>query len=585
MDSQIIVKGNCRRCNSPLSKEVTGSPVFRCIVECNICHYRTILRDDPVVLPIEESLRSYLNEDQIKSILNDFKDPDLNCIRAVDTLLRIAYEMIKKNRTVTIAGLMHLMNRLDVLEAEFFTDPNYNEAPATGTAVSTENLICQLMYLLLSVDGAVELPKDNINSEVITKIVGQSIFPLLSDVVVIAKLIQTAIYEKSINFSFKEGQLIASKLEKHELMVEEQVNMLLQEQRDNLRNKKSADSSVVDVILSASTNQAIALTTGVRIEDVVYIYQNHEALVDQKVAGRKGNLICIVDQYLSQEYSLLFQKLSFTLDKLYRFKSPCFFDTGVPRYEHLNPIELIAEAAAMNWSAYYPCFEFTSPANGSTIYVTSPRRLQGMLMTINECQAFILHQLNETYCKTISGTELKELRTLIRQTHRDLEVKAGQIFNSSGWQCLTSVENVKGRPIPCGEIDLLATIVIRDAKVVLIGEVKNSDMAMFKPGFVERSKDIINHAEDQLKRKGDWICDHWNEVLSLFDQITDETIHVKRKYIARLVITARPIAPHFFNQYTGCGISSLDSLALDLLQEHPNNWKQDWQIKLQEVNQ
>jgi hypothetical protein len=586
MDTKLIVEGTCRRCHAPVSIEIQKLPVISGMAECSNCHYWTMLRDDPFLLPLEETLQQYLKQDEIDTILDGFKDPDLVSQRAIDALLKIAIVQVDENRTVAVAGLLQLMHDLDNIQSKYFKSPSYGEKSETHTAFDmvTKNSVSQLLYWLLSIKEPVVIPKEEIEASVITKVVGYQIFPLLSNIVTLSKMMRPAIYEKSTEFVFKDKQLFARKLKKHDLMMEGKMNMQVQEKRDLLQNPQAKRNSLIEVILSDPSYKALALTTGVNIDDLVHILQNRmEEVVSQGVASRDGNLVIIADQYLQDEYRVMFKKLSNTLEKLHRFRSPCFFDIGPTRSTNEASLELIAEASAMNWSAYYPCFEMKSPVNGSTLYVTTPTQLQAMLMTMNQCEAFILNQLEETYGKKLPEPQRKELRSLIHQTHHDLEVEAGQKFSEAGWQCITGVEKINGKAPACGEIDLIATAVVNDVRIVLVGEVKNCDMAMFKPGFDERTKNLIAHAEKQLTRKGDWISDHWDLVVDLLRKPGDQENGIKRKYLAKLVITPRPVAAHVFLKYTGRSIGGLRSLSTEMLQGDPGARKDDWKIKLQEV--
>ena len=138
--------------------------------------------------------------------------------------------------------------------------------------------------------------------------------------------------------------------------------------------------------------------------------------------------------------------------------------------------------------------------------------------------------------------------------------------------------------LPCGEIDLLATVVVDNARIILVGEVKNNDQNLFKPGAFERLGALIKHAEQQLQRKGDWVQSHWKDVLQMLSPELAESETKQDLYIGRLVLTARPVAPHFFQRFTGCSVAGFRSLATDLQQQNPRHWESHWRVRLTPIS-
>lgn len=581
MDESLTLRGTCRRCKAPLIKVITKLPIYRCMAECSHCLYRTVLRDDPIELPIREALQPYFSDDYIENIFSGFKDPQDAFINSIEALLSKASEMIEQNRVIATAGLLYLMNDLDNSMKQHFTDQYYEEMNSDSVALTAKNQACQLLFLLLARAGSVELPRENIHTGIVSKIVGQQIFPLLTDIVTLAKMILPALFEQSIEIQMNNGKLLVKKLLKHDLMVETSINMLLQEKRENISNNHE-QISTLDMLMPEHARHAVSIATGIDIEVLVEILNNRMSiLVERRIGIQQGNLFMIADQYLANEEKEMFQRLSLTHEKIYRFQIPCFFDTGPFRDEGDTTLKPIAESAAINWSAYYPCYKFSSPVNGSAIYVTSPRRWQGFLMTLPQSKGYLLNQLNKVYSSSLSEIKRSELRKLIHETHRDLEQQAADQATLSGWKCLRGVERFNNSPIPCGEIDLLATTVVKNIRIILVGEVKDNDVALFKPGGFARLQELVDHAEQQLKRKGNWIRENWMEVLKIFEPL--ETAPVKHYFIAHLVITSRPIMPHFFNEFTGCSIEGLESLCSELRRNDPATWQNQWQISLQEI--
>jgi hypothetical protein len=307
-----------------------------------------------------------------------------------------------------------------------------------------------------------------------------------------------------------------------------------------------------------------------------------QILVDQKVALREGGVIKIASSRLPPDVRALFERLSFTVARVKKFRAPNFFDSGPLREELLPSGAAFAEAAAFNWSAYYPCLVMHSPATGEPIFVTTPRVWQSMLMTLAQRPASLMRSLDDMLERTEPASpKLVALRRLIQETHQDLEVSVLKLATEEGWKGLSGVERLNGRPLPCGEIDLIATALVGDRRVILVAEVKDSDNPLFLPGFDERIGQLVSHAEKQLKRKGDWVANNWHQALELLDEQADR--RDRRRTLARLVVTRRPLGVHFFKQFPGASLADFQSTARDLLRTDNSVWTSPWRVRVQEV--
>jgi hypothetical protein len=580
-DAHIAVTGSCRRCGAAVLASAKPGPVYRCMAECDRCHYRTILRDDPIDLPLTESLKPFFSAEEIESALGQ-ADVGSVCIAVLQRSFDKASELVQEHREVAIAGLLHLMDRREQQLGQLFTDPKYNEMVAERFA-TIDASICQTMYLLLLQHGPIILPDRPIPTPVISAIVGQQIFPLLGSLVTIVKLLMPVLCDGLARLHWADGHIRLEKLEKHALMVESGINMLLQEQRDERDAPRPEVTEQRGLIVSEPCRRALALATGI---DVAYLTKLLEArmqrLIDQRIGVRRGEIVYISSALLTQEIDAIFRKLTLDLGTIQRFRAPCFFDTGPLRTDATSPAS-IAETPAINWTAYYPSYVAQSPTNGSAVYLTSPRTWQGMLMSLAQRPAYALHQVHETIAGDPARRhDVAELRTLIRETHREIEALAGQAARDAGWRCRTSVEAFGSTPLTEGEIDLLATANVGDASIILLAEVKNSDNVMAVPGSSERVAALVTHAETQLRRKGSWIAEHWDETLNFFGH-TAVSSKRQRRRLLRVIVTARPLAVHHFREFPGTSVAGFRSLAKDLLQVDHDAWESPWRIHWTEI--
>lgn len=582
MSKNLILRGTCRRCKSLLLKEVTALPVYLCMAECSRCSYRTVLRNDPLELRIQEDLQPYFADNKIADIINSFQNPQDACLHLIEELLKKACKMIERNRLIATIGLIYSLDDLDESIRHLFIDPKYEEIPSYGVDISMKNRLCQLLFILLAKNGDIKIQQYEIKKRSIDKVFVQQIFPLLLCIVYYASMIRPNILKQTIKIQNKNGKIFAKNLLKNDLIHEASVNMLLEEKRERASINSNKPSSIYDKLMNKYARQAISIATGINIETLVDFFKCRlPILLEQGIAIQQGNLFMIDNQYLEDDEKILFQKLSLTYEKIKRYQAPCFFDLGTPFDEEDTTLTPIIDSVAVNWSAYYPCYMFSSIANGNVVYVTSKELWKIFIMNIPTYKGYLLYQLNKACASSLSEEKQTELRYLIQETHHDLEQQAFDRATLSGWNCLTGFEKFNNNPIQCGEIDLLATTIVRNSIIILVAEVKDIDFPIFKYGGFERLQELINHAEDQLMKKGTWIIKNLKDILCLFE------LHVSARYehffIAQVVVTSRPTMPLFFKNFTGCSIVGFESLCIDLKKSNPTIWQNHWRICLKEI--
>ena len=553
------------------------------MAECEHCHYRTVLRDDPIDLPFAQSFAPFISAEEIVLTLERAKDVGSACYAVLQRGFKKASAAIEEHRDIAIAALLELMDRREQRLRDHFTDPRYAEQGLGSLGAALDNAICQTLYLLLLQHGLIVLPRSPVPAAHVIAIFGQRIFPFLSSLVATVKLLVPAIRERRMHFSWVEDTLRAEKLEKHDMVVESGINMLLQEQRDE---RDALQKGVVDAIASKSCRQALALATGVDIELLTQLLESQmQPLIDQGVGARDGERIAVASALLTPEFSVLFDKLTLDLSTLERFRAPCFFDTGPLRTKAASRTNLIAESPAINWTAYYPCYIAHSPQDGSRVYLTSPRAWQGMLMSIAQRPAYALDRAHETLARAVGADDkLSRVRTLIRQTHSEIEMHAGRVATEAGWQCRTGIETFGTTPLPVGEIDLIATAQVGDMSVILLAEAKNNDTPLAVPESDARVTKVVAQAGRQLRKKGSWISEHWEETLA-FLKGARASPRYSRRVLVRVIITRRPLAAHYFDEFPGTSLAGFNSLARDLLRPNHKVWNSAWRVHVYDVSQ
>lgn len=581
----VLVSGVCRRCGATVQTSAQGPHVVRCMAECARCCYRTIVRDDAFEVPFATAFAPLLSVDEVTALVGARDNLVHAFMEILERCVARIEETVERERPVVVAGMLQLLDRCDSKLEALFTDPKYSELGESSWA-PVDVAICQALYLLLRQRGPIVLPNAPVDEERVSEVVGRGLFPQLGNLVTIAKVILPSLRDRLTNLSWREadGVVVVEKGEQHALRVEGAINMLLREQRVGRPDSSEASvSDLVDSILSSSAHRALALATGVEVDLLAELLAGRmQGLVEQRVAARRGRAVYVLAERLSPKLGVVFRKLSLACSTLERFCAPGFFDTGPARVPAASMTELFIESLAVNWTAYYPCYLAQSPVNGSVIHLTTPRLWQGLLVSLAQRPAYALHQAEEMVARQFPKSEkLPELKDLIRATHRAAEECAGRSLTAAGWQCRTGVDRLDDKPLPPGEIDLLATANVSDACVIVVAEVKNSDAPMVLPGFEERIAELVRRASEQLDRKGAWVAEHWDDALALLDK--GASAASGRRLLVRVVVTARPLPPPLFQQFPGASLGELESLAHDLMDIGHDVWKSPWRVHVQEL--
>lgn len=575
-DARIALAGSCRRCGAAVRAPAKRGPVYRYMADCDRCHYRTMLRDDSIDLPLSEALKAIFSTEAMDSIPGK-ADVGSAFIAPVQRGFDKVSEFLQEHREVAVAALLELMDLREQDLAQLFTDPGYREMADMSAPLGA--LTCQTLYLLLLQHGPIILPAGPVSASMI-KIFRQEIYPLLMELVTIAKVVVPGLQDGLVRLHWTDGNLRLEKLEEHALRVESGINMLLQEHRDWLDAPRPYGSGLLGVTVSKPCRRALAVATGIDVAFLTeFLEWRMQRLIELGVGIPRGKIVSIVSAGLRTQVDAIFRKLTLDLGTIQRFAAPCFFDTG-PLRSGAASRALIAETAAINWTAYYPCY--VAQSSYGAVYLTGPRIWQGVLMSLAQRPAYALHQAHETVARDPARRDdVAELRTLIREMHREIEALAGQAARDAGWQCSTGVEAFGSTRLAEGEIDLLATANLGDTRVILLAEVKNSDNFM-APGFSERVAALIAHAETQLRRKGSWIAEHWAETLNFFGHPAASSKHQPRRLL-RVIITRRPLAAHYFREFPGTSVAGFQSLARDLLRVNDDVWESPWRIHWTEI--
>jgi hypothetical protein len=102
-----------------------------------------------------------------------------------------------------------------------------------------------------------------------------------------------------------------------------------------------------------------------------------------------------------------------------------------------------------------------------------------------------------------------------RQVHAQLETDAATCFREAGMTAVENLASANGRPLDCGEIDVLATTIPAERRpVVVVCEVKDTDLSFYKDLGPHEAYAVSEKGRQQAQRKTAWIAAHWDKVRS-----------------------------------------------------------------------
>ncbi len=181
----------------------------------------------------------------------------------------------------------------------------------------------------------------------------------------------------------------------------------------------------------------------------------------------------------------------------------------------------------------------------------------------------------EQVSKQIGPQEARAVAELKRKFHRRLETRVAETLRDIGMKAIEGLEELDGRRLECGEIDVLAAGAgAGEELIVLICEVKDTDLSFFKDYGPREAFEVARKAHRQAQRKATWVAQHWPQLWRLFTP-TAHTQSSEERFIAVAVprITSLPL---------GKGAASipfpeLGAVGASLLTDPASAWRPDLQ--------
>lgn len=222
---------------------------------------------------------------------------------------------------------------------------------------------------------------------------------------------------------------------------------------------------------------------------------------------------------------------------------------------------MLVQAAEADWLAYTPVLD--GRLAGRPVGITSAGLVLRAAMQSVAAMSGRLHLASNA-----ATDQRATARTAARAVHGLFEGAAAAELTGAGVRTTASVDRIDGRPLPCGEIDLVGGCIGPVGPVVVIGECKNVDFTFFKDLGPDQMRDTIRHASAQARRKATWAASDWPRISGLLDLPGAEPT------ILAIVVTRTISAPPD-DGVPVFGIVELAGIARAVRDRPPRAWRGD----------
>lgn len=341
----------------------------------------------------------------------------------------------------------------------------------------------------------------------------------------------------------------------------------IQERNANVVPGPTRTTAHVDAVISEHlVCEAERVAYGYSVADVMEAVATPAGVAQFARVIRDGDLM-ILDLAGSTPSSHRSMLDAFTLDlaTLRARSAPGFFRTGSSADRTLD--QVMTEAMEIDWLGAFPflagVYGSDQPCRITSGYLIHRAKVEAALST-----AYRLRNVS----MAVKGTEsARQVDALVREYHADAERKAARCFAAAGMDVVTALECVEGRPLPCGEIDVLASGRRADGRlVVAVCEVKNSDLGVAKDKAVEEAQDVVRKAGAQAGRKASWVHQEWRGLADVLNSSPKE-----RPLVVPLVVLRETALAVDGVQPAVVAATELAEVIRQLLDDPVERWRPD----------
>lgn len=541
----------CRYCGKELSFHTKAAP-FSIQVPCHGCRYITVVESSVMELPNHRFLSrpnppDFGPTDDSRAIGAYLHNIAGDLLDAAIVLVQVELP-VARNSLVSVFSRRerHTQERIS-RSLEF--DPSW--APRFFPKVAG------LLWGVLShVGGSSSDVIRNFSSKGVSRFLGR-FEPIAAEIVTIAAF-ANSIRRGELTPSFDGSQFKFIKSSRHTAAVESMVNRKQQE-RDTLQFIRP------DEAFSKEALEAQQLVLGFNADEITKLALNcFEQLRSHTEVESERNLYWIRMPPKGERLHRLISACTATLSRLCEFRSPLFFDLGERADPPMSERDAILNAAAVDWSGYYP-FSSMLETNGEPDLVLTSRGIMTHFLTGLVTQKnTVMEQLRLASGRSGNPQLASRVAALVEQGSHALEASVCGVARSVGWQAIQTAPS-----LPCGDIDaLLARPLGEDEVLVVLCEIKDADLPAHRGDAYESQARVVGKALKQLDSKAKWVATNWSGAFgaSNFPGLGDR----KHGFILKVLVTRSSCPMELMNGAECVPIPALKRFFSDLKNGFPS---------------
>lgn len=520
---------------------------------CSRCGYVTIKAiSNFIEIPLKH-LPDW--EPSVKDLLIDQDDASAaqSALAAIrNTVLARVRREVDANPPVALQWLIQLLSR-----AEDISNEQYETASRSN---SLPYRVAQIMYALLLRHGPPDFGWQPPQTDV-PFFVDQA-YSILTDIVALSN--ELVLTKRGLHrLKIKGQRLIVERRPRDLELLEFGQNVAVEE------GGVPAQSPRRLAIFDESFVNAQRSVLGRSVDDLLAMID--PAPRDTGLVGRQdGDLVSIDVARCRPDAAATVQAFTLTRDRLRRFQAPFFFDLGMTAHTARSDDEVEEESGEMLWLAYYPFLDFLAAKRPpSPLAISTIPLMTQALANFDHTQSYLLQRLQQISKKDAANSE--RLNSTIRSLHSDFEKAIGEKLSAVGMKTVVGLDNIRGRALACGEIDVIASAKgVDDEPLVLVCEAKNVDLALQKDAAYENLGATMKRAREQVARKASWVKESWTAVGDVLQVST-----ARDPTVIGMLICRRPVPLSMLGRWPGAVPAELEIIAHQLLTEPKSGWRSD----------
>jgi hypothetical protein len=271
------------------------------------------------------------------------------------------------------------------------------------------------------------------------------------------------------------------------------------------------------------------------------------------------------------ELQQLFRRFMLSRRRLSQQVTPDFlFPPEAPARR--STADALAESAEFDWLQYAPVL-LGIYGDHIPVAIISPYLLY---RAFGKAKSGIARRLvvAENEARRSSPDAARATAALSRQVHAQLEADTATCFREAGMTAVENLASVDGRSLDCGEIDVLATTTPAGRRpVVVVCEVKDTDLSFFKDWGPEEAYSISEKGRRQAQRKAAWVAAHWDKVCATLG--LNAAYDASEAYFVALVVPRVASLPIVGPGPASVGLPDLAVVARALAEAPFEAWRPD----------